>query len=269
MKTIVVTNRKGGVGKTTISTHLAAGLALHGRRVAIVDTDPQGHVALAFGMPKENGLYTIMTDEDAQFSDVMRVAPPERLMPPGWTVQPNLYVLPGSKGTTMIPIEQPSPFRFKSVLNDMADLLDLEFVIVDTGPSQSMFDGSVNFAADYFLYVTECASLSFDGLGESMDEMNKINREQRHYRQDPVQIMGIIPNKGQFKTRNHRENIALLSQEFESDPEVVWNPITKRTAWEVAMDYGQMVFSYMPEGQEAKDAWDIVGRVEKKVAAYA
>lgn len=265
MKTIVVTNRKGGVGKTTVATHLAAGLALRGWRTAIVDTDTQGQVALAFGMEKENGLYQIMTDE-AQFADVLRNAPVERYAPAnfqppaGWFP---LVVLPGAKGTAVIPTEQPSPFRFREVLDDMGEMLELDFIIVDTGPSSNMFDGSVNFAADYFLYVTQCAALSFDGLKEAMTEMEKINRSNSRYRTGETQVLGIVPNLARFGTKNHRENIAMLAEAF---PKVIWNPITERTTWERAMDYGQTVYSYMPEGQEARDAWNIVQRVEQEVA---
>lgn len=54
---IAVTQRKGGDGKTTIATHVAAGLALKGARVCLIDTDPQGDAARLFGLTPEDGLY--------------------------------------------------------------------------------------------------------------------------------------------------------------------------------------------------------------------
>ncbi|MEQ8676053.1 MAG: ParA family protein [Aggregatilineales bacterium] len=261
MKTIVVTNRKGGVGKTTVATHLAGGLALRGLRVAIVDTDPQGHVALSFGMPKENGLFMIMTEEDTEFADVVRQPDPVRFMPPGYTGKNTLYLLPSSKGTTVIPIEQPSPFKFKEVLEDMGELLSLDVIVVDTGPTASMFDGSVNFAADYFVHVTECESLSFDGLVESLNEIERINSQNTKYRASGASILGIIPNKMRAGTSNHRENIRELAEAF---PGMVWHPLVQRTIWGEASKYGQLVFSYAPEGQEAADAMRVVDNVMKK-----
>ncbi|HEX2619384.1 MAG TPA: ParA family protein, partial [Phototrophicaceae bacterium] len=156
MTTIVVTNRKGGVGKTTITVHAAVGLNLRGYRVGIVDTDPQGHIALVLGLEKEDGLYRIMLDKSARLSDVLRVADPIRYAPTGYPVDPEnpLYVLPSNIGTAIIPYEQRSPLRFKKVLDDMYRLLKLDYVFVDTGPSSNMFDGSVNVAADGFIYAT-------------------------------------------------------------------------------------------------------------------
>lgn len=262
MKFIVVTNHKGGVGKTTVAIHLAVGLALRGYRVGMADTDSQGHLALALGLAQENGLYQIMTNYETLLSEVLRTPDPARLMPPGWSVIPELVILPGAKATAAIPSDNPSPFRFRHVLEDMAEMLQLDYIVVDTGPSNSMFDGSVNFAADYFLYVTECAMLSFDGLKKSISELEKMNAENARYRQHEAKILGIVPNKGLFNTRNQRDNIALLSEAF---PGVIWSPITRRTIWESAMDNQQTVFSYMPDGQESRDAWRLIEQFEERL----
>lgn len=262
MKTIVVTNRKGGVGKTTVATHIAAGLAMLGKRVALVDTDPQGHVSSAFGMPKEDGLYNIMADEDAGFAEVVRQVPLERYGVPGWDGEP-LYLLPGSKRSAHIPARVSSPFRFRRVLHDMSDLLTLDYVVVDTSPSNSMMDGSIMLAADYFLYVTEMAALSFDGLNEAFNELAQMNLDNQEFRTSPAEVLGIVPNKARFSTNNHRDNIRVLADQF--GRETIYPPVTLRTVWESAFEYGQLVFSYAPYGQEFRDAWDIVGHVARKL----
>lgn len=263
MQVIVVTNRKGGVGKTTVATHVAGGLALRGYRVALVDTDAQGHSALALGLPKENGLFSIMT-EQATFADVLRQVQPERYTPPGLEIESFLALLPGDRGTVMIPQEAPSPFRFRQVLDDMNDLLHLDYVIVDTGPTASMFDGAVNFAADWFLHVTECARLSFDGLKESIAAIDRINRENRRYKPTASQMLGIVPNRAEFKTSNHRVNVAALGEHF---GDLVFPMIQKRTVFEVAMEYGQLVYSYAANGREMRQMEAVVNKVEERTHA--
>lgn len=258
MKTIIVANRKGGVGKTTIAAHLAAGLSLLGFRTSLVDVDSQGHSATAFGLPKTNGLHTIMTDYEATFAHVLNLIPPESYTPPGWEAPTPLYLLPSDKMTSRLPVDQPSPFRFRTVLRDLAELLELEYIIVDTGPSNSMFDGSVMLAADYYLYVTEAAALSFDGLTEATAELEQMNREAAEYRSTPIRIMGIIPNKLRASTNNHRENVAQLGTHFE--PGLVWTPIPMRTIFETAFEYGQLVYSFAAYGVEFRSALEFVNR---------
>ena len=60
MKTITLLNEKGGVGKTTLATHLAAGLALKGSRVIMIDTDPQANATSAFALPKQPEFHDLM-----------------------------------------------------------------------------------------------------------------------------------------------------------------------------------------------------------------
>lgn len=242
-KTIVVTNRKGGVGKTTVATHLAAALAVDGFRVGMVDTDAQGHVSLSFGLPKHDGLYYMMCDDEATFAKNLQVVQPYRYLPAGFPVaefEPNLFILPGAKATSLIPIKQSSPFRLRRVIRDFAELLELDYIIVDTSPTANMFDGSVSIAADYFLYISECAALSFDGLVEAMSDLDDLNEDSLDANIEPAQILGIVPNKLRSNTRNHRENIAALGQQF---PGKIFPFIRELTAFEVALDNGQVVWS--------------------------
>jgi chromosome partitioning protein len=263
-KTIIVANRKGGVGKTTVATHLAAGMALLGLRVGIVDTDSQGHSAKAFGMPKENGLFNIMVNYETTFADVMRQVPLERYAVPGWDgLESTLFLLPSHKKTSRIPLDEPSPFRFRRILKDMAQLLELDYIVVDTGPTNSMFDGSIMIAADYYLYITECSALSFDGLVDALEELDEINKQVEDFRESPIEILGIQANKLRANTSNHRDNIKQLAGQFEKG--VVWHPVTLRTVWEQAMEYGQLVYSYAPYGEEFRQAFKVVDWALKRL----
>lgn len=265
MKVIVVNNRKGGVGKSTVSTHLASGLALAGYRVAIVDTDAQGHSAKMFGMPKENGIYRILCEEDVTFQDVVRVVPVERYAPPGYEGKPALFILPSDKLTVRIPTDNQNPFAFRQMLDALDQLLTLDFIVVDTGPTASMFDGSVNFAANYFLYVTEMAHLAFDGLAESVREMKTLNKQSGKYRTWETQILGIVPNKTRYNTRVQRRSGEELSKQF---PGLVWQSVMLATLWEECAKNGQMIFSLAPDSREASQGYALIEQALAGMAAY-
>lgn len=261
MKTITVANRKGGVGKTTMATHLAAGLAMCGYRVALVDTDSQGHCASALNMPKEDGLYNIMVEPGTTFAQVLRQVPESAYVPDGWDSGP-LYLLPGSKMTAMIPIKQSSPLRFRRMLRELHDLLDLDYVIADTGPTNSMFDGSIMMATDYMLYVTQLNALSFDGLNSAATELRMISDDASEFRDTPIEIMGVVPNLMRAGTSNHRENLTELAAKFAAP---IYRPIVMRTVWEQAFEYGQLVYRFAPAGTETMDAWYLVEQVLKSL----
>ncbi len=256
MKIVAVTNRKGGVGKSTMTTHIAAGLAQLGLNVAIVDTDSQGHAGQMFGLPDENGLYAALI-EKKHLSDVLHLVPSERYVQEGRAGKGKLYVLPSSDRTYRIPYElrQEDTFLFLETLEAMGDWLALDVVLVDTNPTLSLFDGAVWLASDAYLYITECERLSIDGIQSAIGQLQKASQQRAKYLQRSSRILGIIPNKMRPNTMVHRMNIAAIAEAY---PGMVWSPVTLRTAWVEAANMQEMMYRYAPDGQEARDAWAIV-----------
>ncbi|PJF33875.1 MAG: hypothetical protein CUN57_01010, partial [Phototrophicales bacterium] len=99
MKTITLLNQKGGVGKTTLATHLATALAMTGYQTLLIDTDAQGSATFGVGFDYEPGLYNLLVRK-ANWQDVLRVVSPEiyehpKQQKPGGT----LYLLPSNPET--------------------------------------------------------------------------------------------------------------------------------------------------------------------------
>lgn len=264
MKIIAVTNRKGGVGKSTMTTHIAAGLALAGLNVGIVDTDSQGHAGMMLGQPDENGLYAAMI-EKKPLDEVVRLVQPERYIPDGHLNQGgNLWLLPSSDRTYRIPYElQPEEhFLFLETLERFGDQSALDVILIDTNPTLSLFDGAVWLAADGYIYVTECERLSFDGIQSAITQMTRINQQRVTYMNRQSEILGIIPNKMRPKTSVHRMNITAIAEAY---PGMVWSPVTLRTAWVEAANLQEMIYRYAPDGQECRDAYAIVTRTMEAI----
>lgn len=258
MKIIAVTNRKGGVGKSTMTTHIAAGLATKGLNVAIVDTDSQGHASLMLGMPDQNGLYAALI-EKKPLDQVVQLVSPDVYSIPDNPSQGNLYLLPSSDFTYKIPheLQQNETFLFLETLETMGGWLNLDAILIDTNPTLSLFDGSVYLAADGYIYVTECERLSIDGVESAVNQMTGFARQRQKYLNRDSRVLGIIPNKMRPKTMVHRMNISAIADAY---PGLVWPPVTLRTAWVESANLQEMIYKYAPDGQEARDAWQLVDR---------
>lgn len=265
MKIIAVTNRKGGVGKSTIATHIAAGLAAKGLRVGLVDTDSQGHAGLMLGMPESNGLYNVMVNHHS-LEDELVIVPAEK-----YSGDPSnggaLWLLPSSGMTYKIPFElqEQDAFAFLETMERFGDLHGLDVILVDTNPTMSMFDASVLTATDGFIYVTEAEKMSFDGVTDALAQMRRFERTRKKYLNRDTRIVGIVPNKLRPSTVVHRENLRELATHF---GDLVWTPLMLSVNWVMASQLQEPVFISAPDTDAARDAWRMVERTRKAVESW-
>ena len=264
MIVISVTNMKGGTGKSTMATHIAAGLAIRGSKVCVIDTDPQGHAATLLGLPKEDGLFAMIVDK-ANLTDIVRSVPPAVYTTANRPPAGKLFLLPSNHKTHTIPFLEQDPFIFGERLDELADLFNFDVVVIDTAPTASMFDASVYLATEGFIYITECETLSFDGIREGLGQIKRFSKKREAQGAPPNRVLGIVPNKVRLSTSNHRRNLEKLHEAF---PDKVWEPIAQRTVWTESSNYGQLIYAYAPQSDAERDAWTLVDRTERILAQW-
>ncbi|MBC7812331.1 MAG: ParA family protein [Burkholderiales bacterium] len=259
MQIITLLNEKGGVGKTTMATHIAAGLAIKGHRVVLVDADPQGHATVAMGLEKEPGFYNLLV-RNARFQDVMRHVSPEWYGIPNQPVKGQLFVIPSNIETRHISESISDALRVKKRLNQLREAVDV--IVFDTSPTPSLLHASIYMATDYIIYPTKCEFFSFDGLAESISHADMAQEARQEMGLSTLKMLGILPTMYRPQTVAHSESLKQLREEF---GDLVWSPLRQRTAWVEATIMGQLVFSFEPDGAAAAEAWQVVSRVEKAV----
>lgn len=250
MKVISIVARKGGVGKTTIALHLAAGLARRGYRVGLVDADSQGNCGVWLNQPTERGLYEVMVHH----------APVDTI---AWPIEERFWLLPGNERTYQIADHLDDAFAFINLTEAFGERCALDYIVVDTPPTIAKLDGAVWLATDYHLFVVECDRLSFEGLQTALVQFSVVAANRQRYLDRPARVLGIVPNKFRANTTIHRHNISELGRLFGT--ELVCPPVTLRTAWVEALNEQQLIYDYAPNGTEATDAWALVDRTIQAV----
>ncbi|MBZ0281011.1 MAG: ParA family protein [Anaerolineae bacterium] len=263
MKIITLLNEKGGVGKTTLATHIAAGLAVKGMRVVLVDADPQGHATVALGLQKEPGLYDLLV-RDAPFKNVLRFIPPQNYQVPNQAVTGQLFVIGSNVETRNIANSISDSFSVSERFHELDNSIDV--IVFDTSPTPSLLHGSIYIATDAVLYPTTCEYLSFDGLVESIKHRQAAETHRGQWGLNKIEVLGIVPTMFRTKTLEHSENLNQLKQQFGS---LVWEPITQRTIWAEAAAIRRPVFSFAPDSKAAEDAWNLVKRVQEAMVSVS
>lgn len=226
-----ISNRKGGVGKTTIAVHLAAALARAGRRVLIVDTDAQGHVAAWLNLDKDDALFRVVTGQQP-LRQAAQTLPRE-----AWTRTPShaggeLAVLPGYLWNARLHT-YPDPNRLAAIMREASSYY--HDVLIDTAPTFSANEAAVLSAAEAVLYVVEPSYLALDGLNDALSE------RERH--RPSVRMMGVVPTRCHLRTRATQQQLADLNAAL---PGQIWQPIAHSTAWNDAAAAGVLVHIAYP-----------------------
>jgi len=166
-KVIAVANQKGGVGKTTTSVNLAASMAELGRRVLLIDMDPQGNATMGSGVNKQEvewSCYDVLLDD---CDPVLAVVSPDSIK---HHVLPSNMDLAGAEVHLLDVAHRES--RLKKAMASLS--ADYDYVFIDCPPSMNMLTINALVAADSVLVPMQCEYFALEGLSSLMDTLKQV-----------------------------------------------------------------------------------------------
>jgi len=250
-RTLVVANHKGGVGKTTTAVTLATGLADLGRRVLLVDTDPQGNVASFLGLEPAAGLFELVVSRRPVGEVAVSVGD-----------YPNLWVILSDESTVDINTLLVSGSRRLKTRTAIADALapvwqdGKTIVIVDTAPSLSAVQVSALAASDWLIVPAIPEFASEAGIAQLAEAVLEL-REQG----SDLQLLGILPTLVLTRSREHQHTRAELRDAF---PGLVLPPVRRLIALGEAPRAGRSIWAYAPRAEAAKDYAAVLREVVRR-----
>lgn len=240
---IAVFNHKGGTGKTTTSVSIAAGLAMKGHKVLLVDTDAQGNVGVSLGVNVERSLYHVLV-MGLKVADAVR------------TVRPNLDLLASNETLAAAELYLAGRQNRDRVLRDRLQeaAAAYDYVVLDCSPSLSLMNQNALVFADSVLVPVACDYLSLVGVRQVIKTVKNVNSLLHH----PVQIWGVLPTFFDARAKICHEAVNTLKDHF-GDKALA--PIRAAIKVKEAPAQGQTIFEYAAGASAADDYAAVVDRI--------
>lgn len=252
MKIIAIANQKGGVGKTTTSINLATGLGLKGKKVLLIDLDPQGNTTTGLGAYKskiDKCMYNVMIDE-CELDDVIIK-----------DIYKNVSLAPATinlAGADLYLLEQKDskPAVLKEKIKNLKSRYD--YIIIDCPPSLGLINRNALSASDSVLIPIQTEYYALEGLTQLLSSIRLIQK----YFNKNLLIEGILLTMFDVRTKSSYEVMTQINQFFKDKVYQTYIPRSIKVS--EAPSYGIPIYDYDKNGQGAISYSALVNEVIKR-----
>lgn len=237
-KVIAIVNQKGGVGKTTTAVNLCTVLAQKGKKVLLIDEDPQGNATSGLGVEKgaEKSIYDVLINETS-FEDVIKK-----------TSIKNLYLCPSNINLAGAEVELVNTISRESKMKEKIEEIqdNFHYIIIDCPPSLGLLTINALTAANSIMIPIQCEYYALEGVGQLMNTVNLIKRQLNK----DLYIEGVVLTMNDARTNLSTQVINEVKKYFKDN--VYKTIIPRNVKLSEAPSYGMPITAYAPRSKGAK-----------------
>ncbi|MBT3406838.1 ParA family protein [Candidatus Woesearchaeota archaeon] len=251
MRKICIINQKGGVAKTTTTINLGAGLARKGKKVLILDIDPQGSIATCLGTESYKDMYDLLVENADWQECIMQMGA-------------NLDIIKSKESLTKAEtILTAEPSRETYLRRKLKTVKGYDYLLIDCPPSLGLLNQNAILYADEAIIPTSTDVLGYEGLKKIVKAIVKIREVFDH----EIKITKIVPTLFDMRNKICKEILEEIKTEFTG---MVSEPIRISSKFKEAPRAQKSIFGYAPKSRAATDYMTLVEDVisdEEKVEA--
>ena len=249
--TIAVVNQKGGTAKTTTTENLGIGLAQEGKKVLLIDTDPQASLTISLGYPRPDDIGVTLSDIMNKIIDDKPIQDREGIL----THAEGVDLMPSNIALSGMEVSLVNAMSRESILKQYIDTVNqkYDYILLDCMPSLGMLTINALAAADDVLIPVQAQYLSAKGLEQLLGTVSKVKRQIN----PKLKIEGILMTMVDGRTNYAKEISSLIRDTYGGRIKVFDTDIPRSVrAAEISAE-GTSIFKHDPKGKVA-DAYRVL-----------